>query len=206
VRAIGEAGVDIPPPPRGSQAFDSFYLHRRNRMIGLVRSLTSGELKDPEAVASEGWRRFYRHWENCEKPDAYLPSCMISAVRDALREAAKQPDTCSLDAFAGGEPARDEQSPLPTVDPLDDPWDPDLRAAVDRLEDRLREVVLLDAELPSGQRSNAEIGEILGVHRATVGRRKKEAYRLLAAWLPEDYPQRRSGRRFRGGSEGGKSS
>jgi RNA polymerase sigma factor (sigma-70 family) len=206
VRAIGDADVDIPPPPRDRQAFDPFYRHRRSTMIGWVKAFTSGKLKDPEAVACEGWRKFYRHWQDCDKPDEYLRTCMISAARDALREAARQPSTCSLDAFADGEPALDKQSQLPAVDLLDDPWHPDLRAAVDRLDDRLREVILLDAELPPGQRSNAEIGEILGIHRSTVGRRKKEAYSQLAAWLPEDYPQRRSERRFRAGSERGQSS
>jgi DNA-directed RNA polymerase specialized sigma24 family protein len=206
VRTIGDGDVDTPSPPRDSQVFDLFYLQRRSKMIGFVRAFTSGKLKDPEAVASEGWRRFYRHWPDCDRPDAYLRRCMISAVQDARREAASQPDTCSLDALAGGEPALDEQSPLPVVDLLDDPWDPDLRAAVDRLDCRFREVVLLDAELPSGQRSDAEIGESLGIHRSTVGRRKKEAYRLLATWLPEDYPQRRSERRFGGCNEGGNSS
>ncbi len=206
VRAIGDANVDIPPPPRDRQAFDPFYRHRRRMMIGFVKAFTSGKLKDPEAVAHEGWRKFHCHWPDCDKPDEYLRTCMTSAARDALRDAARQPGTCSLDAFADGEPALDKQSPLPTVDRLDDPWDPDLRAAFDRLDDRLREVVLLDTELPPGQRSNAEIGEILGIHRSTVGRRKKEAYHQLAAWLPEDYPQRRSERRFREGSEGGKSS
>jgi DNA-directed RNA polymerase specialized sigma24 family protein len=189
-QAIGRADdPGIPAPPRDGLSFLVFYRARRGRMIGLVRMLAAGDVTDLEEVAQEGWCRFYRHWEGCAYPDAYLRQCMASAVSDARRKAAAEPRTCGLDAAsaspAGGPPARDDGLEEP-------PWDPELTRALRRLSPKLREFVLLEVELNPGERSVAEIARILGIGRTAAYGRKMRAYRKLRQLLPVGYPELRA--------------
>lgn len=193
--------MDIPPPPRDEWSFREFYTAHRARMIGLVRLLTAGTVSDPELAAEEGWCKFFPHWKDCEHPRAYVRQCMISAANDALRKAISEPRTYSMDedpTFAAASGSRH----LP-ADLDDKPWDPGLTSALQRLSPKLREFVLLDAELNLGERSVAEIAEILGIGRTAAYARRKRAYMELRRLLPANYLELRTARRRgRGGVEG----
>ena len=179
-------------------------------MLGLVRVQTNGIVDDPELVAEEGWRKFYPHWKDCDKPASYIYLCMITAGNDALAAALEKakhlPRIYSLNdphlpaaALAAAETGR------PADDLEDDPWDPQLTAALQQLSPKLRAFVLLDAELNPGERSVAEIAELLGIKRVTAYARKNRAYQQLRALLPADYPELRKKtirRRSREGLEG----
>jgi DNA-directed RNA polymerase specialized sigma24 family protein len=199
--AAGRAGdPGIPAPPRDEQAFRVFFQARRERMIGLVRVQVAGVVLDPEGIAQEGWCAFYPHWEDCAYPDAYLRQCMASAVSDALRKAAAEPRTYGLDATSGrlaaGPQARDD-------DPGDQPWDPELTRALRQLSPKLREFVILEAELNLGERSVAEIARILGIGRTAAYGRRRRAHKELRRLLPADYPELRAmSKRGRGRVEG----
>lgn len=199
--AAGRAGdPGIPAPPRDEPSFGLFYQARRERMIGLVRVQVAGTTLDPEGIAQEGWCAFYPHWEDCVFPDAYLRRCMASAVSDALRNRAAEPRTCDLDAVPGGLAA----APQARYDDLGDrPRDPELTRALQRLSPKLREYVILEAELDLGERSVAEIARILGIGRTAAYGRRRRAHSELRRLLPADYPERRAmSRRGRGRVEG----
>jgi RNA polymerase sigma factor (sigma-70 family) len=170
-----------------------FYAAHRDRTIGLVRVQTKGGVDDPELVAEEGWHKFYPHWKDCDNPASYIYVCMITAGNDALKAARRRPRIYSMDdpylhttAFAAPEKRR------PPDDLEDDPWDPQLTAALQQLSPKLREFVLLDTEMNPGERSVAEIAKILGIKRVTAYARKKRAYPKLRALLPEDYLELRT--------------
>lgn len=188
--------MDIPPPPRDEWSFREFYTARRARMIGLVRVQAAGRVSDPELVAEEGWCKFFRHWKDCERPDVYVRKCMVSAANDALRVASSERRACS--------PGQESGSALPGPPPdLDDkPWDPELTGALQRLSPKLREFVLLDTELNLGERSVAEIAEILGISRTAAFNRRRRAYAKLRRLLPANYLELRKARQRQDGMEG----
>lgn len=200
-QTTGQAGdPGIPAPPRDELSFRTFYLTRQKRMIGLVRALTAGAVTDPEGVAQDGWCKFYPHWVDCQYPDAYVRQCMISAANDALEKALSEPRASSKNpepVLAGVEselhrPPADEQ-----------PHDPAVTAALQQLSPRLREFVLLECELELGQRSVAEIAELLGIGRSAAYARRKRAHAALLRLLPADHPEHRAARaRDRDGVKG----
>lgn len=191
--------MDIPPPPRDEWSFREFYAARRARMIGLVRAQAAGKVWDLELVAEEGWWKFFPHWKDCEHPDAYVRQCMISAANDALRAAISEPRTCSPDQEPGSAASGPRNQP---ADLDDKPWDPELTGALQSLSPKLREFVLLDIELDLGERSVAEIAEILGISRTAAFNRKQRAYTKLCRLLPANYLELRKARRGRRGVEG----
>jgi DNA-directed RNA polymerase specialized sigma24 family protein len=161
-------------------------------MIGLVRVQLAGTALDPEGIAQEGWCAFYPHWKDCEYPVAYLLRCMTSAVSDAWRKAAAEPRTRDLDAV----PAPLAAEPQRRDDDVDDPpWDPGLTRALQQLSPKLREFVILEAELNPGERAVAEIAEVLGIGRTAAYNRRRRAHRELRQLLPADYPERRAMRK-----------
>jgi DNA-directed RNA polymerase specialized sigma24 family protein len=196
--------MDIPAPPRDEWSFREFYTARRARMIGLVRVQTAGKVSDPELVAEEGWCKFFPHWEDCRHPDAYVRQCMISAANDALRKAISEPRTYSMDEEPAFAPTASASGSHHLPADLDDkPWDPALTGALQQLSPKLREFVLLDAELNLGERSVAEIAEILHIGRTAAYARRKRAYMELRRLLPANYLELRTARRRgRGGVEG----
>lgn len=182
----------IPAPPRDELSFDLFFRARRGRMIGLVRVQVKGTRLDPEGIAQEGWCAFYPHWEDCEYPGAYLIRCMNTSVSDALGKAVGEPRTRGLDAvqesLAAGPHRRNDD-----VD--DSPWDPGLTRALQQLSPKLREFVILEVELNLGERSVAEIAEVLGIGRTAAYNRRHRAHQKLRQLLPAGYPERRAMRK-----------
>ena len=75
-----------------------------------------------------------------------------------------------------------------------DPRDPELTGALASLSDKLRAVVVLDTELNPGERSVAEIAEILQINRVTAHMRLKRAYARLRQILPDSYLEERQAR------------
>lgn len=192
-----------PPPPRDEYSFAEFYRSHRAKMIGYVRVQVAGRVPDPELVAEEGWIRFFPHWEDCEYPGAYLRQCMNSAANEALSRTRSEPPTLSSDEKPGLVGAAEAAAcGLAETGPDDKPFDPELTAALQRLSPRLREFVLLDAELNPGERSVAEIAGILGIKRSAAYARKNRARAALRKLLPPDYLEVRAKRSGRGGTGG----
>lgn len=183
--------MQIPWPPRNDDDFRRFYASERRAMTALVIAMGGYQIHDPEQTAENGWHGFYPHWRDCRNPRAYLRTCIANAARNELRAARKAPPaapvgTSATDFMAAGwhpEAAGAAPGPDRAADP-----DPALAAAIGTLSAKLRAVVVLDTELEPGQRSAAEIGQILGISRVTAAMRLKRAYTRLAQLLPGDYP------------------
>jgi DNA-directed RNA polymerase specialized sigma24 family protein len=190
--------VPVPPPPRGDHDFKVFYREKRSSMIALATALGGNKLHDPEHAAETGWQRFYPHWRNCSNPTAYLRKCVTNAVRDELRAAAGTPLIVHL-----GDHDELAQIQLPSARRRTSPerswkawksWDPPLAQAIAELSDKLREAVVLDTELNPGERTVAEIAQILGINRITAHMRLKRAYAQLEQLLLNDYLEERKER------------
>lgn len=184
--------MDIPSPPRSDASFRPFYERERPKMIALVGAMSGDKIYDPEQTAENGWHRFYPHWKDCDNPPAYLRRCVVNTicdemetVRDAPRMTPIEPGDDSLVKY------------LPCLAPPlmgFDPWDPELTGALASLSDKLRAVVVLDTELNPGERSVAEIAEILQINRVTAHMRLKRAYARLRQMLPSGYLEERQAR------------
>ena len=152
-------------------------------MIALVSALGGDKIYDPEQIAENGWHRFYPHWADCPAPGGYLRKCVVSAVRDEQRAIAKAPRiTCvgaSEEDFAAAVPAgyllmRDQQPSGPPAG--QDPFDPELAAALALLSDEHRTVLVLAHELevePAGGRDRPDTGDkqARSKHEAEAGPR-----------------------------------
>lgn len=202
--------MEIPPTPRGDDSFEVFYRHERGKMIALAIAQGGGLLHDPEQMAQNGWQRFYPKWANCENPGGYLRSCVLSAVRDELRTLGDPPVIMRVADFSEGlvQVPADRGRGLPAPHRPDaarefwNSWDPPLAAALASLSGKLREVVLLDTELNPGERTVAEIAQILGINRVAAHMRLKRAYAQLRQLLPDGYlKERRERLRDAGGLE-----
>jgi DNA-directed RNA polymerase specialized sigma24 family protein len=201
--------VEIPPPPRGDDSFRVFYQHQRGKMIALAIALGGNRLFDPEQTAQNGWQRFYPHWTDCDKPAAYLRTCVSSAVKDELRALGNPPVILHAGDFSEGfvQVSADRGPGFPATRPAvaENPWkswDPPLAAALASLSDKLRAVVVLDNELAPGERTAAEIAGILRINPVTARMRLKRAYDRLRQLLPDGYLEERSKRlRDAGGLE-----
>jgi DNA-directed RNA polymerase specialized sigma24 family protein len=161
-------------------------------MIALVSALGGDKIDDPEQIAENGWRRFYPHWADCPAPEGYLWKCVVSAVRDEQRATAKAPRiTCvgtSEEDFVAAVPGyllmRDQRPPGPP--PGQDPFDPELAAALASLSDEHRAVLVLAHELEE-ERPAAEIAQILGISRPAASMRLNRAHARLRRILPDGY-------------------
>jgi DNA-directed RNA polymerase specialized sigma24 family protein len=166
-------------------------------MIALVGAMSGDRIYDPEQTAENGWHRFYPHWKDCDNPWAYLRCCVVNIARDELRAMREAPRIEQADdSFA-------EHLPYPAPPLMGfDPWDPELTNALASLSDKLRAAAVLDTELNPGERSVAEIAEILQINRVTAHMRLKRAYARLRQILPEGYLEERQARlRATGGLE-----
>lgn len=189
--------MHTPAPPRNDAEFRLYYEYKRRKMIALVSAMGGGKINDPELVAEVGWYRFYPHWSDCRNPGGYLRSCIVSALRDEQR--AMRNDlriTCvgtSEEDFAAVVPAHrllSNRRPARQLVGLD-PSDPELVAALASLSDEHRAVLVLAHELEQGERSYAELAEILGITRAAAAMRLNRAHARLRRILPDGYPKER---------------
>jgi len=158
-------------------------------MIALVSAISGDRLYDPEQTAESGWHRFYTHWKDCDNPGAYLRACVMNVARDELRAMRGAP----IIELASGDFA--EHLPCLST-PLAgfDPWDRELTDALASLSDKLRAAVVLDTELNPGERSVAEIAEMLQITRLAAHMRLKRAYARLRKTLPDGYLEKRKAR------------
>jgi DNA-directed RNA polymerase specialized sigma24 family protein len=192
--------VDIPPPPRSGASFRPFYERERARMIALVGAMSGDRIYDPEQIAENGWHRFHPYWKDCDNPEAYLRRCVVNVAWDELRAVRDAP---RIDLIEPGDNCLVEDLPCPAPPLMGfDPWDRELADALASLSDKLRAVVVLDTELNPGERSAAEIAEILQINRMTAHMRLKRAYARLRQILPDGYLEERQARlRATGGLE-----
>ena len=182
--------MDIPPPPRDDESFRVFYRQEYGRMNTLARLKGGRKIRDPEQIAENGWHSFYKHWRDCKEPEAYLRTCVMTAITDELRKEANAPDAVPIDtesiAMDVAAPpqrsaaSRDAESRELQVDPA-------LQTAVNGLSPRLREVVILANELNPGERSAGEIGRILGISTVAARMRLHRAYKQLQELVPAEY-------------------
>jgi DNA-directed RNA polymerase specialized sigma24 family protein len=165
-------------------------------MIALVRALGGDKIYDPEQVAEDGWHRFYPHWADCRNPEGYLRKCVVSAVRDEQRATAEAPWTKCVGvseerfgaAVPGSQLVRGQRPPGPP--PGQDPFDPELAAALASLSDEHRAVLVLAHELEE-ERPTAEIAQILGISRPAASMRLNRAHARLRRILPDGYLEER---------------
>jgi len=182
--------MDIPPPPpRSSASFRLFYEYERPKMIALVSAVGGDRIYDPEQTAENGWHRFYPHWKDCDNPGAYLRACVMNVARDELRAMRGAPIIELVsDGFAEYLPCL--SAPLAGFDP----WDRELTGALASLSDKLRAAVVLDTELNPGERSVAEIAEMLQITRLAAQMRLRRAYARLRKILADGYLEKRKAR------------
>jgi DNA-directed RNA polymerase specialized sigma24 family protein len=186
--------VMIPPPPRDDDGFRAFYRCERGQVIALAVGRGGGLLYDPEQTAEKGWQRFYPYWAVCDSPVGLLRTCVLSAVRDELRALGDPPAIVHAGDFSEGfahVPAGSGGLPAPHPQEFWKSWDPPLAAALASLSGKLREAVLLDAELNPGERTVAEIAQILGISRVAAHMRLNRAYARLRQLLPDGYLEER---------------
>jgi len=186
----------FPPAPRSDEEFRLYYYEDRDRMIALAAALGGDRLRDPELVAEDGWYRFYPHWADCPQPTAYLRRCVVSAVRDKQRAMRGDPVVTLAGvseedfAAAGAGPGlRDDRQAAGLAGR--DPCDPVLAAALASLSDADREVLVFAYELEPGQRSVAELAQILEINRVAAHMRLTRAQDRLGKILGEGYPAER---------------
>ena len=132
---------------------------------GLAGYLTAmvGDVHLARDIAQEAFARLFARWVGVREPKAYVYYVATNIARRHWRRSARERE---IYAEIHARPATDA--------PQYDPW---LRDLVERLPERLREVVLLHyyADLPV-----AEIAELTKRPVGTVKRRLHEARNLLA--------------------------
>lgn len=160
-----EAALPAAAPVSREEGFRMLYEAEYAGLAGYCTSLV-GDRQLARDLAQEAFARLFSRWVGVREPRAYVFYIATNLARRHWRRSTKERE---LYRVIGSRPA-----PPP---PEYDPW---LRDLVERLPDRLREVVLLHyyADLPV-----AEIATQLKRPVGTVKRRLHEARAMLHATL-----------------------
>jgi RNA polymerase sigma-70 factor (ECF subfamily) len=152
-------------PSTREEAFRDLYHDEYARLAGYCTSLT-GDVQLARDITQEAFARLFARWTGVREPKAYVYYVATNLARRHWRRSKKERELY------------DEIGHRPVADaPSHDPW---LRDLVERLPERLREVVLLHyyADLPV-----TEVAALTKRPVGTVKRRLHEARQLLAVAL-----------------------
>jgi len=158
---------------------ESFFIEKRGQAIALAKAIGGAQI-DPEDAASAAWLGFVRKALTAEiqKPNAYLRTCIVNAVMDALSEAGHSVtwETDDMERIAVKEDADLDppRAELYWLGGLNQPEDPNLSAALEKLPFQQRTVIVLWAEVHP-PRSDKEIGQILKISPKTVSTHRYRA-------------------------------
>ena len=159
-----DAAEAVVPRPR-EEAFRDLYQAEYGALAGYCTSLT-GDVQLARDITQEAFARLFARWVGVREPKAYVYYVATNLARRHWRRSKKEREIY------------DEIGHRPTADAAAyDPW---LRDLVERLPERLREVVLLHyyADLPL-----SDIAVLTKRPLGTVKRRLHEARQLLAEAL-----------------------
>lgn len=139
------------------ELFDAHYL----RMYRVLDRL-SGEPDLAADLAQEAFIRLYRRGALPDAPEAWLISVAMNLLRNERSTRSRRGRLLGL---VHGEFAHADPSPAPDEAALAEESRQRVRAAIDRLPDRERRILLLQAE----GYSYRDIAAALGLHEASVG-------------------------------------
>lgn len=162
VRADDAAAV---VPTSREEGFRELYAAEYPGLAGYCTALT-GDVQLARDITQEAFARLFARWVGVREPKAYVYYVATNLARRHWRRSKREREIY------------DEIGHRPVEDaPVHDPW---LRDLVERLPERLREVVLLHyyADLPV-----TEVAVLTKRPVGTVKRRLHEARQLLAAAL-----------------------
>lgn len=167
VLGVDAARADEPVvvPTSREEGFRELYAAEYAGLAGYCTALT-GDVQLARDITQEAFARLFSRWVGVREPKAYVYYVATNLARRHWRRSKREREIYDE---IGHRPAEDA--------PVHDPW---LRDLVERLPERLREVVLLHyyADLPV-----TEVAVLTKRPVGTVKRRLHEARQLLAAAL-----------------------
>lgn len=162
--ARADEGAAVVPTSR-EEGFRELYAAEYSGLAGYCTALT-GDVQLARDITQEAFARLFARWVGVREPKAYVYYVATNLARRHWRRSKREREIYDE---IGHRPVQDA--------PVHDPW---LRDLVERLPERLREVVLLHyyADLPV-----TEVAILTKRPVGTVKRRLHEARQLLAAAL-----------------------